>query len=72
METGSPHQSAALDWRALNWANRDDRPPIRLASEHYNLAGFRAGRDPLRPFEVAEVGDVSAKRLVDHEAAGSR
>jgi SAM-dependent methyltransferase len=54
----------AVNWRELNRANWDDRVPVHLASEFYDLDGFRAGADPLRPFEAAEVGDVSGKRLV--------
>jgi len=38
--------------------------PIHLASSFYDLAGFRAGADTLRPFELAEVGDVTGRRLV--------
>jgi len=64
VEAGDPHEAAALDWRALNRANWDDRVPIHLASRTYDLAGFRAGREWLSPFELAEVGDVSGKRLV--------
>jgi SAM-dependent methyltransferase len=52
------------DWRALNRANWDDRVPIHVASSFYDLAGFRAGADTLRPFEPAEAGDVAGKRLV--------
>jgi SAM-dependent methyltransferase len=54
----------AIDWRALNHANWDDRVPIHLASRFYDLAGFRAGADTLRPFELGEVGDVTGRRLV--------
>lgn len=64
MEVGDPHEAAALDWRALNRANWDDRVPVHLASRTYDLAGFRAGRERLSPFELAEVGDVTGKRLV--------
>lgn len=52
------------DWRALNRANWDDRVPIHLASSFYDLDGFRAGADTLRPFESAEVGDVAGEQLV--------
>jgi SAM-dependent methyltransferase len=52
------------DWRALNRANWDDRVPIHLTSSFYDLAGFRAGADSLRPFEPAEAGEVTGKRLV--------
>jgi SAM-dependent methyltransferase len=38
--------------------------PVHLASEFYDLAGFRAGAGSLRPFEAAEAGDVTGKRLV--------
>ncbi len=54
----------AVDWRGLNRANWDDRVPVHLASEFYNLDGFRAGATSLRPFEAAEAGDVTSKRLV--------
>lgn len=54
----------AIDWRALNRANWDDRVPVHLASSFYDLAGFRAGASTLRPFEPAEVGDVTGRRLV--------
>jgi SAM-dependent methyltransferase len=54
----------AADWRELNRANWDDRVPVHLASEFYDLAGFRAGAGSLRPFEVAEAGEVTGRRLV--------
>jgi SAM-dependent methyltransferase len=53
-----------VDWRALNRANWDDRVPVHLGSSFYDLAGFRGGASSLRPFEVAEVGDVAARQLV--------
>lgn len=52
------------DWRALNRANWDDRVPVHLASQFYDLDAFRAGASSLRPFETAESGDVTGKRLV--------
>ena len=54
----------AVDWRGLNRANWDDRVPVHLASEFYDFDGFRAGASSLRPFEAAEAGDVTGKRLV--------
>jgi 2-polyprenyl-3-methyl-5-hydroxy-6-metoxy-1,4-benzoquinol methylase len=54
----------AVDWRGLNRANWDDRVPVHLASEFYDLDGFRSGASSLRPFEVAEAGDVAGRRLV--------
>jgi SAM-dependent methyltransferase len=53
-----------VDWRGLNRANWDDRVPIHLASSFYDLAGFRAGASSLRPFEVAEAGDVTGTSLL--------
>ncbi|WP_104821179.1 bifunctional 2-polyprenyl-6-hydroxyphenol methylase/3-demethylubiquinol 3-O-methyltransferase UbiG [Kitasatospora sp. MMS16-BH015] len=38
--------------------------PFHLASEFYDLPGFIAGRDSLWDFEVAEVGEVTGKRLL--------
>ena len=55
---------AAVDWQGLNRASWDDRVPVHLASEFYDLDGFRAGACSLRPFEAAEAGDVTGKRLV--------
>jgi SAM-dependent methyltransferase len=56
--------SDAADWRELNRANWDDRVPVHLASEFYDIDGFLAGVSSLLPFESAEVGDVTGKRLV--------
>ena len=57
-------EADGIDWRGLNRANWDDRVPVHLASSFYDLAGFRAGADTLRPFEAAEAGPVLGKRLV--------
>ena len=54
----------AVDWRGLNRANWDARVPVHLASELYDIGGFRAGGGSLWPFEAAEAGDVAGKRLV--------
>ncbi len=64
VDTDAPDGNSVLDWRALNRANWDDRVPVHLASDGYDLPRFRAGRDSLRPFELAEAGDVTGKRLV--------
>jgi hypothetical protein len=47
VEVSDPGETAGVDWQGLNRANWDDRVPIHLASEFYDLAGFRAGRDSL-------------------------
>ncbi|MET7484476.1 class I SAM-dependent methyltransferase [Streptomyces sp. NPDC005538] len=54
----------AADWRAANRANWDERVPIHVAGPFYDLPGFVAGRDTLRDFELAEVGDVTGKTLL--------
>ncbi|GAB3229409.1 class I SAM-dependent methyltransferase [Glycomyces halotolerans] len=38
--------------------------PIHAESEYYDQDGFREGRDEIRDFEAAEVGDVTGKRLL--------
>lgn len=52
------------DWLTANRANWDERVPIHVASDFYDVAGFRAGRSPLRDFELPEVGDVAGRRLL--------
>jgi hypothetical protein len=48
----------------LNRAWWDERVATHLAGEFYDVDGFLAGRSTLRPFETAEMGDVSGCRLV--------
>ncbi|MEU8758619.1 class I SAM-dependent methyltransferase [Streptomyces sp. NPDC048659] len=52
------------DWYAANRAMWDERVPIHMASDYYGLDDFRAGKDALRDFEVAEVGDVTGRSLL--------
>ncbi|WP_188187151.1 class I SAM-dependent methyltransferase [Nonomuraea sp. SYSU D8015] len=53
-----------MDYLTTNRANWNARVPIHVASDFYDVEGFKAsGRSLLRPFEVAEVGDVSGRRL---------
>ncbi|MBL1287809.1 class I SAM-dependent methyltransferase [Streptomyces sp. NPDC057067] len=52
------------DWREANRARWDERVPIHAASDYYDLDAFLAGRDVLRGFEIAEVGDVTGKTLL--------
>jgi SAM-dependent methyltransferase len=49
---------------AANRAMWDERVPIHTASTFYDIPGFVAGADPLRSFEVAEVGEVTGKSLL--------
>ncbi|MFI1681858.1 class I SAM-dependent methyltransferase [Streptomyces sp. NPDC020607] len=52
------------DWRETNRRRWDERVPLHLASDYYDLEAFRAGQDPLRDHELAEVGDVRGKSLL--------
>jgi SAM-dependent methyltransferase len=38
--------------------------PIHVSGESYDVVGFQAGQERLRPFEISEVGDVSGKDLL--------
>ena len=51
------------DWRELNRAWWDERVPIHVGSDLYDVAGFKAGKEQLRPFELELAGDVSGLRL---------
>ncbi|UJA21572.1 class I SAM-dependent methyltransferase [Thermoleophilia bacterium SCSIO 60948] len=42
----------------------DERVPAHVASEFYDVEGFLAGADPLRPFEIEEMGSVEGRSLV--------
>ncbi|TDD77785.1 class I SAM-dependent methyltransferase [Actinomadura darangshiensis] len=55
---------ADADYLRVNQALWDERVPIHLASDFYDLAGFKAGGQTLRPFELDEVGDVTGRELV--------
>jgi SAM-dependent methyltransferase len=52
------------DYVAVNKALWDERVPIHVASDFYDVAGFKAGGQTLRDFELAEVGDVTGLQLV--------
>ncbi|MDV5146681.1 class I SAM-dependent methyltransferase [Streptomyces sp. SBC-4] len=52
------------DWREANRARWDERVPIHASSSYYDLDSFRAGKDALRDFELAEVGDVTGRSLL--------
>jgi len=51
-------------WRETNRASWDERVPIHVGGEFYDVAGFKAGEEHLRPFELEEMGDVSGKDLL--------
>lgn len=52
------------DWREANRSRWDERVPIHVAGDFYDLDAFRAGEDVLRDFEIAEVGDVTGRTLL--------
>jgi len=52
------------DWRAVNRANWDERVPIHLAAESYDLAPLRSGRGCLHPIEEAELPPVAGRRVL--------
>lgn len=60
----TPSMAENMDWLATNRELWDERVPIHVASELYDVDGFLAGGSPLRPFELAEVGDVDGLTLV--------
>ena len=55
----------------LNRAWWDERVPLHVASEFYDVEGFLAGGDSLRPFEVEEVGDVAGRRSLTSSATSA-
>src|ERR671928_1558761 len=52
------------EWRGANRASWDERVPIHVSGEFYDVASFKAGQERLQAFEIAEVGDVSGKDLL--------
>jgi SAM-dependent methyltransferase len=54
----------AEDWFEVNRELWDERVPIHVASELYDVEAFVAGRSSLRPFELAELPDVEGRTLV--------
>ncbi|MFE3452182.1 class I SAM-dependent methyltransferase [Nonomuraea sp. NPDC059194] len=52
------------DYLEVNRANWDERVAIHVGSPFYDVEGFKAGEQPLRAFELAEVGEVRGQRLV--------
>lgn len=58
-----------MSWRDVNRAHWDERVPIHVAGDFYDVDGydvdgFKAGREALRPFELEEVGEVAGRDLV--------
>ena len=61
---GSAATAANAEWRAANRRHWDGVSAQHAAGDFYDLAGFRAGRDDLRPFEDAELGPVAGLDVV--------
>jgi SAM-dependent methyltransferase len=58
MSTGAP--SGWVDFNRRMW---DERVPIHVASEFYDVAGFKAGEPQVQPFEVDELGPLGGMRM---------
>lgn len=54
------HPAAVKDWNRDWW---DERVPIHVGSEFYDVESFKAGREPLGPFEPAELGPVEGRTM---------
>ena len=54
----------ADDWFEVDREMWDERVPIHVASELYDVEAFVAGRSSLRAFELAELTDVRGRTLV--------
>jgi SAM-dependent methyltransferase len=52
------------EWLEANRANWDERVPIHVSGEFYDVASFKGGQERLQPFEIAEVGEVRGKELL--------
>lgn len=52
------------DWISINRALWDERVPIHVEGEFYDVDGFLGGRTALRDFVLAEMGDVEGATLV--------
>ncbi len=50
-----------MEANRLQW---DERAPLHVASEFYDVDSFRAGKSTLRPVELDEVGDVAGRELL--------
>jgi SAM-dependent methyltransferase len=51
------------DWTETNRRKWDERVPLHLASNFYDVEGFKAGRPSVEPFEVEELGALGGLRL---------
>jgi SAM-dependent methyltransferase len=49
---------------ATNRAHWDERVPIHVGSDFYNVEAFKAGRPVIKPFEVDELGPLDGMQLI--------
>lgn len=56
--TGQP-----VGWFEANRRMWDERVPIHVGSDFYDVEGFKAGRPAVEPFEVEELGPLGGMRL---------
>jgi SAM-dependent methyltransferase len=61
---GPPSEPSAEHWFEVNRELWDERVPIHVASELYDVEAFVAGRSSLRAFELAELTGVGGRTLV--------
>jgi SAM-dependent methyltransferase len=52
------------EYRSANRASWDERVPIHVESDFYDVAGFKAGRSGLRAVDIEALGDVRGKTLL--------
>ena len=62
-DAGDHSDEAHRDEMEVNRRAWDERVPIHVGSEFYDVAGFKAGRPALEPFEVDELGALGGLSL---------
>jgi SAM-dependent methyltransferase len=50
-------------WAELNRLSWDERVPIHVSSDFYDVEGFKSGTPAVQPFEVEELGALGGLRL---------
>src|SRR5579864_5535847 len=53
----------AAGWFEANRRMWDERVPIHVGSDFYDVEGFKAGRPAVEPFEIEELGPLGGLRL---------
>ena len=55
---------APPDWADANRRMWDERVPIHVGSDFYDVAGFKAGEPAVQPFEIEELGALGGRRML--------